>query len=91
MQGPKNFSEDSWLGGSQNSAAEEKIRPFRKKFGPFCQRYCPARWIWLKVGSFDRSSLKSEAQRFKKKSVHPPSCESPLKFRAPGQNLGVDL
>jgi hypothetical protein len=27
-------------------------------------RYCPARWIWLKVGSFDRSSFKSEARRF---------------------------
>ncbi len=30
--------------------------------------YCPARWIQSKVGSFDRSSLKSKALRFLKKN-----------------------
>jgi hypothetical protein len=40
------------------------------------------RWIWLKAGSFDRLSLKSEARRFSvKKSVLPQSCESPLKIQ----------
>ncbi len=31
--------------------------------------YCPMRWIRLKLGSFDRSSLKSEARRLSEKSV----------------------
>jgi hypothetical protein len=34
----------------------------------------------LKVGSSDRSSLKSEAGRFSEKSVRPLFCESPLKI-----------
>ncbi len=40
------------------------------KFGQI--RYCPARWIWLKGSSFDRSSLESEAGSFSEKSVRPP-------------------
>ncbi len=35
------------------------------------ERYCPERWIRLKLGSFDRSSLKSEARRFLEKSARP--------------------
>ncbi len=46
-------------------------------------KYCPPRWIWQKVGSFNRSLLKSEAGRFSEKLIRPPSCESPLKFKAP--------
>jgi hypothetical protein len=38
------------------------------------------RMILLKVGSFGRSSLKSEAQRFSEKLVRHPSSESPLKL-----------
>ncbi len=41
--------------------------------------------------SFDRSSLTSEARRFSEKSVRPPSCESPLKFRVPNCLLIDDL
>jgi hypothetical protein len=37
----------------------------------------------VKVGSFDRPSLKSEARRFSENSVRLPSCESPLKLRVP--------
>jgi hypothetical protein len=33
----------------------------------------------MKLGSFDRSSFKSEARRFSEKSIRPQSCESPLK------------
>jgi hypothetical protein len=35
----------------------------------------------LKLGSFDRSSLKSETQRFSDYMVCPPFCESPLKIQ----------
>jgi hypothetical protein len=38
------------------------------------------RCIRPKLGSFDRSTLKSEARRFLEKSAHPPCCESPLKL-----------
>jgi hypothetical protein len=34
---------------------------------------CPAKWIVLKVGSFDRSLLKTEAGRFLEKCV--PGCD----------------
>jgi hypothetical protein len=46
--------------------------------GPYFELkiYCPARWIRLKVVSF-------EAQWFSANIARPPSCESPLKFRAP--------
>ncbi len=48
----------------------------------FIQRYCPARWIWRKVGLFgSSSSLKSEARSFSEKSVQPPSYEGPLKIQ----------
>ncbi len=36
-----------------------------------------ARWVWPKLGSFERPSLKREAPRFLEKSARPPSCESP--------------
>jgi hypothetical protein len=39
-------------------------------------RYCPARWILPKLGSFDRSSLKSEALRFLKNSTVPNAVRS---------------
>ncbi len=42
-------------------------------------RYCPAKWIRLKLGSFDRYLLKREARRFLDKSARLPTCESPLK------------
>ncbi len=45
------------------------------------KRYCPARWIPLKIGSFDRYLLNREARRFLEKSVRPPSCEIPLKLQ----------
>jgi hypothetical protein len=32
--------------------------------GKESKRCCPAEWIWLKLGSYDRSSLKREARRF---------------------------
>jgi hypothetical protein len=41
-------------------------------------RYCPARWIMPKVGSFDRPFLKETSRRFFEKSARPPSSESPL-------------
>ena len=44
---------------------------------PYAICLYPARWIWLKFGSFHRSSIKSERRRFSEKSVRPPSCESP--------------
>ncbi len=43
-------------------------------------RYCPAKWIRLKVCSFLRPLLKWEVQRFIEKSVRSPSCESLLKI-----------
>jgi hypothetical protein len=47
------------------------------------ERYCPPRWIWLKVGSFDRSSLKCEEWRFFEKSTRPLSSESHFKLQHP--------
>ncbi len=35
----------------------------------------------MKLGSFDRSSLKSEGRKFSKKLVRPPSCERALKIQ----------
>ena len=55
-------------------AKEKRVDGTSKKGN---ERYCPTRRIWLKLGSFDRSSLKSEAQRFSEKSFCPPSFESP--------------
>ncbi len=46
----------------------------------FKSKNANTRWIWLKVGQFDSSSLKSVARRFSERSVRPPSCESPLKI-----------
>ncbi len=37
------------------------------------KRYCLARWIRPKLGSFKRPLLKREAQRFLEKSARPPS------------------
>jgi hypothetical protein len=45
-------------------AKEKRVDGTSKKGN---ERYCPTRRIWLKLGSFDRSSLKSEAQRFYEK------------------------
>ncbi len=45
------------------------------------KRYCPARWIRSKLGSFERYLLKGEAPRLLEKSARPPSCESPLKIQ----------
>jgi hypothetical protein len=58
-------------------AKEKRVDGTSKKV---IEKYCPAKCIWHKLGSFDRSSLKSEAQRFDEKSVHHQSCESPLRF-----------
>jgi hypothetical protein len=52
-------------------------------------RYCPASWIWLKVVSFEKSSLKSEAWRFSEKSFCTPCCA--LKVRAPPWLFGNKL
>jgi hypothetical protein len=41
--------------------------------------YCPARWIRPKLGSFDRLSLKREAQRFFGKIRRPPILWEPIK------------
>jgi hypothetical protein len=41
--------------------------------------YCPAKSNQPKLGSFDRSKLKSEARRFLENSTRPPCCERPLK------------
>ena len=43
-------------------------------------RYCPARWIRPKVGSFNRSSLKREAPRFLERIRPSLILESPLKL-----------
>jgi hypothetical protein len=48
---------------------ERKKKQNKKVFLIFkhAHRYCPARWIRPKIGSFDRSSLKREAGRFFRK------------------------
>jgi hypothetical protein len=38
--------------------------------------YCPARWIWLKVVLFIRSSLKGEARGLLANSARLPCCDS---------------
>jgi hypothetical protein len=45
-------------------------------------RGCPARFVWLKVVSFDRSLLKEEALRFSVFFTHPLPWERPLQCRA---------
>jgi hypothetical protein len=68
---------------SSDSPSEERkegCKAKEKSSKKVIERYCPARCIWHKLGSFDRLSLKSEAQRFYEKSVQHQFCESPLKF-----------
>jgi hypothetical protein len=45
------------------------------------KRDCPARFVWLKVVSIDRSLLKREALRFSADFVHLLSSERPFKFQ----------
>ncbi len=49
-------------------------QPDRRR-GDLHESYCPARWIRLKLGSFERQSLKREARRFLEKST----CPHPLR------------
>jgi hypothetical protein len=44
------------------------------------ERDCPARFLWLKVVSFDGSLLKGEAPRLSADFTHPLSYERPFKF-----------
>jgi hypothetical protein len=43
-------------------------------------RNCPARFVWLKVVSFDRSFLKGKAPRLSADFNHPLSYKRPFKF-----------
>jgi hypothetical protein len=46
------------------------------------KRYCPARWIRPKLGSFDRSSLKREARKVFRKIRPSPILREPFKVLA---------
>jgi hypothetical protein len=46
----------------------------------YTSRDCPARFVWLKVVSFDRSLLKGKAPRLSADFNHPLSYERPFKF-----------
>ncbi len=54
------------LGGGTPTTLGVKASPSLEKS---VQRYCPARWIRPKLGSFDRSLLKRQAWRFFKKRL----------------------
>jgi hypothetical protein len=43
------------------------------------KRYCPARWIQHKLGTFKRPLVKREVQMFLEKYALPPFSESPYK------------
>jgi hypothetical protein len=59
--------------GDSNSSSVPVHSIFQITFkDSFIERYCPARQIWLKVVSFDRSLLKGEAQRFSANFARPP-------------------
>jgi hypothetical protein len=57
------------------------IKIFPVRHLTFILKDCPARFVWLKVVSIDRSLLKGEAPRFSADFVHLLSSERPFKFQ----------
>ena len=53
----------------------------------YIYRYCPARWIRPKVGSFDRSFLKESSRRGFSKIRPSPIDWEPFKSRAPSRTV----